>query len=243
MGDRDHRARVVVQMLLQPRDALRVEVVGGLVEQQHVRLGQQQPGQRNPALLPTAELGHVRIAGRRAQGVHRQLQRVVELPAAAGLDDVLQLALLLEQLVHLVVRGDLAQLHADLLELLERRRHLGHALLDVALDVLALVELGLLGEVPDLDALGRPGLALKLLVRPGHDAQDGALARAVVAEDPDLRPREELQVDPLEDLFTARPDLAEVPHREDVLVRRHGPRRIPNPAAQGLRQPAARACA
>ena len=36
MGDGDDRAGVVVQVPLEPRDALGVEVVGGLVEEQHV---------------------------------------------------------------------------------------------------------------------------------------------------------------------------------------------------------------
>ena len=38
VGDRDHGSRELLQELLQPFHALRVEVVGRLVEQQHVGL-------------------------------------------------------------------------------------------------------------------------------------------------------------------------------------------------------------
>ncbi len=47
----DDRARVLLEVLLEPGDRLRVEVVGRLVEQQHVRLRQQQPAQRDAAAL------------------------------------------------------------------------------------------------------------------------------------------------------------------------------------------------
>ena len=42
MGDTYHRARVLVQVLLQPIYTLGIEVVRRLVQQQHVRLLQQQ---------------------------------------------------------------------------------------------------------------------------------------------------------------------------------------------------------
>ena len=53
VGDRDDGAVVLVQVPLEPRDRLRVEVVGGLVEEQEVGLRQQQPAQRDAAALTT----------------------------------------------------------------------------------------------------------------------------------------------------------------------------------------------
>ena len=47
--DGDDRARVFLQEVLEPGDRLGIEMVGRLVEQQHVRLGQQQSAQRDPA--------------------------------------------------------------------------------------------------------------------------------------------------------------------------------------------------
>ena len=56
VGDRDDGAVVLVQVALEPRDRLGVEVVGGLVEQQQVGLREQQAGTARPggAHRPTA---------------------------------------------------------------------------------------------------------------------------------------------------------------------------------------------
>src|SRR5437879_2959126 len=52
---RDHGAGKPPQKLLEPLDAFRIEVVGGLIEQQDIGLGEQQPAQRDAALLAAAE--------------------------------------------------------------------------------------------------------------------------------------------------------------------------------------------
>src|SRR4029079_15290719 len=51
-----------------------------------------------------------------------------------------------------------------------------------------------------------------------HDLQERRLARAVRAEDADLRARQERQPDPLQDLPVRRIDLPQVPHRVDELL-------------------------
>ena len=53
MGDGDDGALVVVQEALQPGHGFRIQVVGRLVQQQHVRLFQQQAAQGYPAALTT----------------------------------------------------------------------------------------------------------------------------------------------------------------------------------------------
>ncbi len=54
MADRDECAAISLQPLLQPVDRGDVEVVGRLVEQQHVRVLRQCPHDRGPAALATA---------------------------------------------------------------------------------------------------------------------------------------------------------------------------------------------
>ncbi len=56
MGDEDDVAGIVDEMLFEPLDALGVEMVGRLVEQQDVGLFEQQPGQRDAALLAAREV-------------------------------------------------------------------------------------------------------------------------------------------------------------------------------------------
>ena len=49
--DADHSAREALQELLQPLHRFGIQVVGGLIQQQHVGLGQQQAAQRHTALF------------------------------------------------------------------------------------------------------------------------------------------------------------------------------------------------
>ena len=209
VGDRDDRALVLGQVLLEPRDRLGVEVVGGLVEQQQVGRPQQQPAQRHAAALAAGELRDVGVAGRQAQRVHRVVELRVEVPGVGRFDLRLDAAELLGGLVG-VVGG-------ELVEAVEQRLRLGDAVLDVAVHVLGLVEMRLLLEHAD----GRPGrelrLAAVLLVDAGHDPQQRRLARAVVAEHADLGTRVEGQGDVLEHRLVGRVHLREPVHREDVL--------------------------
>ena len=112
VGDRDDGAGVLGQVLLQPLHALRVEVVGRLVEQQQVGLLQQQLAQRDPAALTAGELGDVGVRRRAAQRVHRQLQLGVDVPGVGVVELLLQPAHLVHQLVGVVGRhllGDLVE--------------------------------------------------------------------------------------------------------------------------------------
>ena len=150
VGDGHHRARVVLQGPLQPGHRLGVEVVGGLVEQQQVGLGQQQPAQGHPAALAAGERGHVGVARGQPQGVHGDLEGPLEVPGAGGVDLVLQVGLLGQQLVEVGV--GLAHGRAHLVEPVEQRLGLGHPVGHVAGHVLGRVELRLLGQVADGEA-------------------------------------------------------------------------------------------
>ncbi len=99
MGDRDDGARVVLEEALQPVDALGVEVVGRLVEQQQVGVAEQQPAQRDAALLAAGQRRDVGVVGRAAQRVHGDLDVALEVPGVGGGDLVLELGLLGADLV------------------------------------------------------------------------------------------------------------------------------------------------
>ena len=87
VGDADHGARVALQEDLQPLHAFGVQVVGGLVQQQHVGLAQQQPAQRDAALLAAGQRADQRVPRRQAQRVGGDLQLQVGVLAAGGGDD------------------------------------------------------------------------------------------------------------------------------------------------------------
>jgi hypothetical protein len=78
--------------------------------------------------------------------------------------------------------------------------------------------LRLLRQIADANALGGPGLALKVGVDPGHDLHQRGFARAVRPDDRDLRARDELQVDVVENgLVRAREGLRQTLHDIGIL--------------------------
>ena len=147
MGDGDDCALVLAQVGLQPLDTLGVEVVGGLVEQQHVWLAQQQAAQGHAAALTSAEGRYPGLGRRTLQGIHRPFQLGVQLPAVAVLYLLGQLALSLYEGVHLVVRHGLGKFHVDLLVFPQQVGHLLNSFLDHLDDGLVRVHLRLLLQI------------------------------------------------------------------------------------------------
>src|SRR6266478_6469689 len=221
VGDRHHRARVFLEVALEPRHRLGVEVVGGLVEEEHVGLAEEDLAERDAPALAPRERRHVGFARRKAERVHRHLKPAVELPGARGVDRVLHARLLGEHLLHLGVGERLAEPHGELVEAREQRARLGHRLLDVLEHVLRRVEHRLLRQVADADALGRQRVAREVVLDARHDPEQRRFARTVRAEHADLRARVEGERDALQDLLALRGDFPQVPNREDEL-RRHG---------------------
>ena len=214
VGHQHDAAGILLEIALEPGDGLGVEMVGRLVEQQDVGLGQQQLGQRHAPLLAARELRDIGVARRTAQRVERLLHLRIEVPQALRLDLVLQLGHLVGGLVG-VVGG-------DLVVAVDQRLLLRHALHGVAQHVLAGVELRLLRQVADAHALGRPGLADEVLELARHDLEQRRLARAVQAHHADLGAGEERQRDVLQDLLAPRIGLGELVHVIDVLGVGHG---------------------
>ena len=116
VGDAHDGAGVFLQVAFEPGDALGVEVVGGLVQQEQVGPFQEDLAEGDASAFAAGERGDVGLAGREAHGVHGDLDAAVEVPALGGLDGVLDLGLLLEECIHLVGVGPLAEPGVDLVE-------------------------------------------------------------------------------------------------------------------------------
>ena len=214
MGDDQDRARIIAQMAFEPGHRLGVEMVGRLVEQQQFGRIEQQLAERDAAALAAGERRHIGVVGRAAQRVHRLVDLGIEIPQALGLDLVLQLG-------HLV-RGLVGIIHRELVVAVEDRLLLARRLpCTFSRTVLVSIELRLLRQVADARAFGDPGLAVKIGVDAGHDAQQRRLAGAVDAEHADLGVRIELQVDVLQHLAVARIDLGQPLHEIDELPAVH----------------------
>ena len=218
MGHGDDGALVLLQMMLEPGNGFGVEMVRGLVEQQDVRLLEQQPAERHAALLAAGEELHARVARRAAQRVHGHLEPAVQLPGVQVVELLLHLALALDQLVHLVVGHGIGEALVDLVVLVQKVDRLLHALLHHLAHGLGRVELRLLLEEADGVARREDRLAHELLVHAGHDPEQRALARSVQAEHADLGAVEIGKIDVLQHRFLVV-ELAYSHHGVDDFVR------------------------
>ncbi len=193
-------------------------MVGGLVQQQQVGLFQQHPAERHPAALATRQGRHVGVARRQPEGVHRHVHLVVDLPRPSRVDLVLHPRLPVQQLLHGVVVHGLGELRRNGFELVQQPAHRGEPVLDVPAHIATGIQHRLLGQVANPDARQRTRVSQIVVVHPGHDPEQGRLARAIGADDPDLGTGVERQVDALEDFPGGRNDLPEVAQGEDVFA-------------------------
>ena len=211
----DDRTLVLLEVLLEPVNRLGVEVVRRLVEQQHVGLLQQQTAQRHAAPL-TARKHLDRLVGvGAAQGVHRTLEHAVQLPAVHVVNLLVELALALDEARHRVVVHRLAELHVNILVLLEQGYRGGAPLFDHLADGLRIVELGLLLQIAHRIAGRKDHLALEVLVDAGNNLHEGRLSGAVQTDDADFGSVEEGEVDVVQHFFLVGEGLTHTHHRED----------------------------
>ena len=61
MGNGNHGPRVFDQEAFQPGNTLGIEVVGGFIQQQHVRVGEQQLAKCHAAAFPAGKLADVSV--------------------------------------------------------------------------------------------------------------------------------------------------------------------------------------
>ena len=89
MGHGDDGAFVLVEVLLQPVDALGIEVVGGLIEEEDVGLLQQKAAQGHAAALTSGEEFALLVGRWAVERGHGAVEAAVEIPSIGGVDDVL----------------------------------------------------------------------------------------------------------------------------------------------------------
>ena len=104
VGDDDERARPPVEEVLERGERLDVEVVGRLVEQEHVRLAHQQPHELQAPPFAAGEVAHERPGAVAAEAEAIAEQPGGDLDAAAERRDG---ADALQRLEHALVAGDL----------------------------------------------------------------------------------------------------------------------------------------
>ena len=112
---------------------------------------------------------------------------------------LLNFALALEKLVHIIVGHGLGEFGVDLFELLQQLDGFLNGLLYDLTDGSAIVDQRLLFEIADGIAGRQHGLAVDLLVHTGHDAQQRGFTRPVETDDADLGAVKIRKIDIFED--------------------------------------------
>ena len=171
---------------------LGVKVVRGLVEEEHVRLLQQEACDRHAAALAAGEHGYLLVRRRTPHVRHRHLHLVVDVPEVLRVDDRLEA-------LHLGGRLRVVEVAAEVLVALDHRLRLRDALLHDLAHGLRVVKLRLLRQVAHLRPLRDLARAEDVRVETGEDLQQRRLARAVAADHADVRPVEEAQAHVLQD--------------------------------------------
>ncbi len=97
VGHHQQRARPRCQVRRQPVDRIHVEMVGRLVEEQQLRLGQQRPGQRDPPSFSTRERSDRRVQTGPEAAQLDSPQQAVEHPAEGSVSGPLVLGAAADQ--------------------------------------------------------------------------------------------------------------------------------------------------
>ena len=215
----DNRTLILLQVLLQPVDALRIQMVRRLIQQQHIRLLQQQTAQSHTATLATREMRNRQVALRATQRSHRAVQLRVHVPCVRRVNDVLHLRLALHQLIHLL-RITIVLLQAKLLVylliLLQSIIRLLHPLHNVLLHRLRLIQRWVLRQITNRVARTPHHLALSRLVQSGYNLHQCRLTCTIQTDDTYFCTIEEREINVLQYLFTIlRDDLRHPNHREN----------------------------
>jgi hypothetical protein len=215
MRDRHHGAGVARQELLQPFNRFGVEMVGRLVEQQHVRFLQQQLAQCDAAFLAARQLADDRFPRWQAQCVGGDFQLVLERMRVATGEDCFEALLLGGELVEVGAFFGIGFVH--LVQFSLRAEHFTDTDFDRLAHGLRWIQLRFLRQVADLDAGSRARLSVEVGIHAGHDPQHRRLAGTVDPEQADLGAWIERQRDVLDDLALGRHGLADAVHGVDVL--------------------------
>ena len=180
VADHEHGAAVALEKVLQPAHTLQVEVVGRLVEQQQVRLAQQQLGQRDAHLPAARELvggaRHVRLV--KAQAEKHAVRLAFDVVAVAGFKARAQGTILVKQRGRRGLVGTF-QGSFQLGQALAHVRDVGHRGHDLFKHAAPVHLDGLLLQVSRLDVFRKGDKAGIRRVQTCDDIHHGRLARAV----------------------------------------------------------------
>ena len=167
MGDGDDGAGEVVQVALQPGDGFGVQVVGRLVQEQHIGVGEQQAAEGDATFFPARERGYLLFPRRQAQRVGGDFHAALVVVPAAGSEFVFQLGLFGGKRVEIRFRVGVGGVNG--IEFRLHVFHVAHRFFDDFAHGFFGVKLRFLRQVADADAGLRPRFALDVGIDACHD--------------------------------------------------------------------------
>ncbi len=205
VAHQQHGCRAFGQERFKPFGGLDVEVVRGLVQEHHVRLGQQQFGQHQPVLLAAAERldGLVERFAAEAEAVQDPFDLVVEVVGVEALHLVMKMVVAIGQAFVFQRVVGMAQLLGDGNQFGFHGHKAGQGALGLIDERAARLPLGLLFEIADVKRRmpdDRPAVSLLLL---GEDPHKRGLAGAVGPDKADAFAGAELESHSVEDRLGA----------------------------------------
>ena len=223
MRDGNHRALILLQMGFQPLDTLGVQVVGGLVQQEHVRLLKEQAAQGHAAALTAGKFLDLLVRRRALQGIHGALQLGIYLPSVYMLDLLGEFSLALDETVHFIVIHGLHELEGNVVVFLQDIHHLLNTLLDHFQHGFFRVHLRFLLQVAHAVAGCPDHLSFVGLLYAGNDFEESGFTGAVEADNANFGPVKEAQVNVFEDdSVVVGENLAHPVHGKDDFFVGHG---------------------
>ena len=186
MGHGDNGARIFLEKTFQPCDRFGIEVIGGLIQQQHIGFRQQQAAECDASALTAGQVFYVCRPVWQAQRIGGPFQFAVQLPAVTRVNFVLQLTLFLQEPGHFVVVHGLGKAFADDIESIHQFHRVGDTFCDDLSHGFCRVQIGFLGEVPNSNIGLRAGLTVEVGIDAAHDSKQRRFTGAVQPEYSDL---------------------------------------------------------
>ena len=221
MGHQNDGADIFAQMIFQPGDRFRIQMVGWFVKQEDFRFGQQQATQCHATAFTPGEDGYVRILRRTTKRFHGKLHTAVQIPGVGGIDLFLQLALFGDQFIHFIVVHWLGEFQTNGVKFIDNRLQATKTIHDIFKDILFRIQMRLLFQVTDPHPFGGPGFSLEVLVLSGDNPHQRRFTGAVDADDGNLCIRHKGQGNILKGRLRTRVGLVQTLHHITILIRRH----------------------
>ena len=221
VGNADDCPGILLQMLFEPIDRFRIEVVRRLVEQQDIRLLEQEAAESHAAPFATRKRIDYLVFRRTTQGIHRPFQFAIDIPGICRVDFILQFRLAVDEGVHLVgvfQNLGVAKAFVHLFIFAKDIHDFLDTFLDYLLHGLARLQFRVLLQIAHRVTRREDYFALIFFVDTGDNLEQRRFTRPVETDNANLCPVEERKVDIFQYLFLRREYLAHADHREDYFL-------------------------